>query len=206
MSIYTVYLTINNINDHFYFGVHKTNNPEDSYLGSGKALKRAVCKYGENNFTKHVLFKYTDSESAYLMESILVTEKTIKNPNCYNMKLGGNGGFDFIRNSESYTTTRIIKLKESRNKQPDIRPVVDVTCMHCNIEFNAKVTSVYSRKFCSRKCSTRYSNNQKHLAALTPNTICAYCGTAIRRYPCDLKQYPRHFCNKHCSGKFKHIK
>jgi hypothetical protein len=47
--LYTVYRTVNQINQKFYIGVHKTMNPMDNYLGSGKILGRAIKKYGKEN-------------------------------------------------------------------------------------------------------------------------------------------------------------
>jgi hypothetical protein len=38
---YTVYQTTNQINDKIYIGVHKTENPNDDYLGSNRILKDA---------------------------------------------------------------------------------------------------------------------------------------------------------------------
>ena len=42
--MYTVYKTVCLVNDMFYIGVHKTDNPMDDYLGSGKRLKYAIKK------------------------------------------------------------------------------------------------------------------------------------------------------------------
>lgn len=39
---YTVYKTINIHNQKFYIGVHKTIDPNDDYLGSGKLIKFAL--------------------------------------------------------------------------------------------------------------------------------------------------------------------
>ena len=36
---------------------------DDGYLGSGKHLKRAISKYGENSFTKEILFIFDNQRS-----------------------------------------------------------------------------------------------------------------------------------------------
>ena len=54
-----IYKTTNLVNDKIYIGQDKNNNP--NYLGSGKKLKRAIKKYGKNNFLKEVI-EICDSE------------------------------------------------------------------------------------------------------------------------------------------------
>lgn len=52
--MYTVYKITNTINNKYYIGVHKTQNPNDLYFGNGAAIKQAIKKYKKENFTKFV--------------------------------------------------------------------------------------------------------------------------------------------------------
>jgi hypothetical protein len=96
MMLYTVYKTVNLTNGKYYFGVHKTDDPDDDYLGSGVYIKRAVAKYGEQNFRKEVLFIYLDAESAFKKEDELIQCYRGRDPLCMNLKNGGRGGYDWI--------------------------------------------------------------------------------------------------------------
>ena len=96
---FLVYKITNLINSKYYIGVHKTKNPEDGYMGSGKLITRAVGKYGVENFKKEILFDYNTAEEMFDKEKELVTEKVVKDRNCYNVKLGGTANFYFINNN-----------------------------------------------------------------------------------------------------------
>jgi group I intron endonuclease len=93
-----VYQVTNLINGKFYVGYHKTANVNDSYLGSGTVLRRAVAKYGEENFRKEILFTFNNANDAFAKEEELVQQHQ-GNPQCYNLRKGGKGGFDFINRS-----------------------------------------------------------------------------------------------------------
>lgn len=51
---YTIYKNTNSINDKYYIGKHKTQDPNDDYLGSGKVIRAAINKYGRDKFTKTI--------------------------------------------------------------------------------------------------------------------------------------------------------
>jgi len=92
MLIYTVYRTTNLVNGNIYIGVHKTSDPNDSYLGSGKLISKAVKIYGRENFAKEILFEFDNKSDAYAKEAELVTPDFIKERTNYNIAPGGKGG------------------------------------------------------------------------------------------------------------------
>lgn len=90
---YIVYQTTNRINNKKYIGVHKCDDYDDYYLGSGIALKAAIDKYGKDAFYRHILFVYDNHIDAYNKEIELVTAELVKDDNYYNVSVGGKGGF-----------------------------------------------------------------------------------------------------------------
>lgn len=89
--MHTVYKTTNTVNGKVYIGKHTTNNPNDSYLGSGIALNKAIVKYGRSKFTKDILGVFEDETGAYLFENSVVDAIFISRQDTYNAKIGGRG-------------------------------------------------------------------------------------------------------------------
>jgi hypothetical protein len=89
-TVYTVYKTINLITQEIYVGVHKTKDPNDSYLGSGLILKQALKKYGKENFLKEILYLYHNIKDAYLKEAEIVNKEFVLRKDTYNLCKGGS--------------------------------------------------------------------------------------------------------------------
>jgi len=87
---YIIYRITNIVNQKVYVGFHGTRNINDGYMGSGKLIKRAIEKYGVNNFTKEVLEIYTDKDEAIAREREIINEEFILRDDTYNLSLGGN--------------------------------------------------------------------------------------------------------------------
>lgn len=69
-------------------------------MGSGKALKRAIRKYGIENFKREVIAVFSTEEQMNLKEAELVTEEYCNRKNTYNICPGGKGGFGYINKNK----------------------------------------------------------------------------------------------------------
>lgn len=91
--MYCIYKITNLINGKTYVGQHKYKVLNDNYMGSGKYLKRAVKKYGIENFKKDILvFNIIKKDFIDLLEKEYI--KFYKNIGKaeYNIADGGQGG------------------------------------------------------------------------------------------------------------------
>lgn len=66
-SLYVLYS-----NGKTYTGKHQTDNLDDGYMGSGKLIRRAIAKYGAENFTKEILHAFENEEEMNAKEKELV--------------------------------------------------------------------------------------------------------------------------------------
>lgn len=98
------YKITNLLNNHFYYGVHNTNDIEDGYMGSGKRLQYAYKIYGIENFKKEILKYFNSAEEAFKYESEIVTEGLVKNEECYNLINGG----------KTFDTTGMVSVRDEK--------------------------------------------------------------------------------------------
>jgi hypothetical protein len=86
-----IYKITNKINQKWYIGQHNGKNP--NYLGSGKLLKKAIKKYGKENFDKVILEECFTKEELDIREKWWIAESNALNdPMSYNLVDGGEGG------------------------------------------------------------------------------------------------------------------
>jgi group I intron endonuclease len=145
---YTIYKITNQINGKHYIGSHKTRDLNDNYMGSGKYLKHAIGKYGEQNFTKEIMFVFDTPEEMYLKEGEIVNEDFLTTENTYNLKTGGFGGFDYINsnNMRSYSKERANKIS-SKLKEYHADPIIKEKNNKLLNENRIKATLEIKRKY-----------------------------------------------------------
>jgi len=162
MTKYLVYKVINNVNDKIYIGVHKTDDVNDGYLGSGKILKRAIDKYGPEHFTKEILYECETQEEMFQREADIVDEEFVTRKDTYNIKLGGCGGFDHL----NYGSCKDKNLRFDNEWMRSISPF-------CNKKLRDKIhkdfckmlrsDDEYRKKYCekvSKGLKKYYENNE----------------------------------------------
>lgn len=89
---YYIYMTTNLINNKKYIGQHK-GSIKDNYLGSGILLKKAIEKYGEENFKKEILCQCSTREEADKKEKEYISlYNAVNNKDFYNLAEGGSKG------------------------------------------------------------------------------------------------------------------
>lgn len=109
-----VYKTTNNINGNYYYGVHLTDDLNDGYLGSGLILKRAINEYGKSNFTREIIQYFSEPKDAFRLEAEIVTPELINDPHCYNIAVGGHGGYTICGFTEEQRKEHSNKIAEAQ--------------------------------------------------------------------------------------------
>ena len=110
---YIIYKITNKNNGKYYIGMHKTDQLDDGYMGSGKLIRRAIKKYGSENFSKDILHIFDNEDDMKAKEKELV----VLNEMSYNLCDGGKGGFGYInKNPNKFLTEKRLNSLMSWNE------------------------------------------------------------------------------------------
>lgn len=121
-----IYETTNLINGKTYIGQHKVVSKKyDYYLGSGNIIRKAIKKYGKENFVRKDLYKVTTRQLADFLEIKTISERRAIGKAEYNLAVGGYG---FHRKYEPWNKGKRLsnelkqKLSEAaKNRDPKTR-------------------------------------------------------------------------------------
>lgn len=112
-----VYKITNLINNKIYIGKSKYNKCD--YYGSGVLIKKAINKYGINNFKKEIVEDCNNNDELNKKERFWINKFNSIVPNGYNIAFGGEGGDNFTNNPNKEK----IKEKISNILKTDKNPV-----------------------------------------------------------------------------------
>ena len=126
-----IYETTNNINGKKYIGKHKSLRFDNNYLGSGNNLRKAINKYGKENFSVRILEEIDTNQEDLDTKEVFWIEfyNAVKSKEYYNISYGketegwnidtkgSNNGFYNKHHSEE------AKTKISRANKGKISPM-----------------------------------------------------------------------------------
>lgn len=92
--LFFIYQTTNLVNGKIYIGAHKAKTINDSYLGSGDLILKAIKKHGRNSFRRDIVAFFSSNEELYKSEALIINTKFLCRKDIYNTKLGGVGGWN----------------------------------------------------------------------------------------------------------------
>ena len=177
---YTIYKITNNLNSKIYIGKHQTKDLNDGYMGSGKHLKRAIIKYGIENFKKEILFQFDNESDMNAKEAELVTGEFSLREDTYNLCVGGQGGFSYINRSpeikklagknaiakqrlfliKTYGVDHLSKTESGRKIISDRNKTLHADGVFKPPTFLGKSHSIESKKRMSDSAKIRMTNSQ----------------------------------------------
>ena len=69
-------------------------------MGSGRAIKNAIKKYGKENFIKEILAEAKNTKELWELESQIVNKEIVDDPLSYNMVTGGKSYLNALKESD----------------------------------------------------------------------------------------------------------
>lgn len=111
-----IYITRNLINNKYYIGQHKSEKFDDNYFGSGLLIRRAVDKYGIENFKTSMICVANSKEQLDEREIFYINylKSLYQFGNGYNISSGGNGG-DILKNSSEEVRLKRLETYKIQN-------------------------------------------------------------------------------------------
>lgn len=157
---YLIYKITNLLNYKTYIGMHQTENICDNYMGSGKLIKRAIKKYGVENFQKEILFIFDNELDMIQKEADLVSEEFCLRTDTYNITNGGLGGWSYVNRSNLPKFHNRHHLQETKETISLKRIGKPTTLGHKHTEESKKIIGEKSKNFNTGKSKTSETKNK----------------------------------------------
>ena len=117
-----IYITTNLVNGKKYLGQKRFEGKWNQYLGSGALFKKAIKKYGRENFSKNIVcICYSEEELNNTEYELSVFFDVVESPNWYNLVFGGGTTSGWHPNEQ--TKQKISKKAKERLADPTNHPM-----------------------------------------------------------------------------------
>lgn len=147
-----IYLITNKINGKFYIGKHSTDNLDDGYMGSGTLIKKAIIKYGIENFSKDYLAFCDTKEKLNWFEKFYIKKYKATEVG-YNLTNGGDGGAGEGDKNSFYG-----KHHSEKTKQQISRALLG------NVPWNKGKKNIYSQETLNKMSNSRKGKHYPKLS------------------------------------------
>lgn len=182
-----IYITTNLVNGKKYLGQCRYGKKGwESYLGSGKALKRAVKKYGKENFSREVIEECETPEDLIEKENhYLDLYDAQMNENFYNIqgRAYATKGFSGKTHSDSYKR-KMSALYKGKKRPPEVTEKMRAS-------LTGRKVPVEERRKVSVAAKKMWANPNSKLAQ---KVKCPHCdkegrGGVMKRYHFDACKF-----------------
>lgn len=164
---YTIYKTTNILNGKYYIGKHQTMKPNDSYLGSGKAIREAIKIYGRQSFIKEIMFDFDTEAEMNAKEIELVNEVLVADRNSYNLTVGGEGGAHFKGRTHSAETRKLL-AEQRKGWRPSTEAIEKLKGRKLSDEHKEKIRAKARERKLSPESRAKISESMREHASRNP--------------------------------------
>lgn len=148
-----VYCIINKVNNRMYVGkMSKSVKDSKSYMGSGTLIKKAIKKYGRENFVKEILEENVAKEQLSLREMFWIQKLNTKLPNGYNLTDGGEGFIGLKKTKQQIEKQRQAMI----GKKASVETRKKMSDSHKGKERSSEHASNLSKALTGRKLSPEH--------------------------------------------------
>lgn len=214
--MYLTYKITNLITGGYYIGSHKTDDPNDDYMGSGRLIKKSIEEYGIENHKKEILGSFETREESLELEHRLIKERKENGDSLILNRSTGGTSFDYINKNLTFDRSAFGKMAshdwshEERRKNIEEYNKDPKRCKECGaaIPYDRKTTN----DFCSSSCAAKYNNRKRAnppkesgkkpyvppMKKERVELVCPVCGkTFIKRVTSSKK-----FCCQQCANEY----